>query len=353
MKKHLTTIIVVVAIILVIVFKLVSNKREMESNLNEIMEYSKEVPVEVVIPSNSSEQKSIISSGIFSPKSKIIVPSLSQGRVIDIKVKNGDYIAKGDVIAIIDNQIIAEQLKTAKINLENSKRDRDRFLNLLKDDAITKQQMESAELNYQNSLSEYTQIKKAGDDHVVKAAISGYISEKMVEKGMEVAPGTPLLTINDTGNMLFEIRLPESEIYKIEKGDKAIVYPQIDPSSHIEGRVFEKSHIADGNGKYLVTINIGKPNGIIPGMSGRAIINLKGDSESLILPRKTLTGSTLDGELFVVKGDSVITVKVESRPINEEYIEILSGITPKDTVVLSGQINLEKGTKVKILNRHN
>ena len=84
-------------------------------------------------------------------------------------------------------------------------------------------------------------------------------------------------------------------------------------------------------------------------MSGKAIFRFSAENEEIIIPRKCIVGSLLDAKVFVLSGESVMKKSVSASNLNENETLIHSGINPGDEIVLSGQINLEVGSKVKVI----
>ena len=58
----------------------------------------------------------------------------------------------------------------------------------------------------------------------------------------------------------------------------------------------------------------------------------------------------LSPSVFVLEGDSVVLRNIRVNPINEEVLVVISGLKEGERVITSGQINLEQGTKVRVLN---
>src|SRR5690606_10554386 len=86
------------------------------------------------------------------------------------------------------------------------------------------------------------------------------------------------------------------------------------------------------------------------GMFGRATFELPGEGTSLTIPRAALVGSLDNGQVFVVKGDSVVQTKVVTGKTFGNVVEVLDALNPGDQVVTTGQINLTDGARVTVLN---
>jgi multidrug efflux pump subunit AcrA (membrane-fusion protein) len=88
---------------------------------------------------------------------------------------------------------------------------------------------------------------------------------------------------------------------------------------------------------------------IRPGMFGTGTFTLESDQKQLVIPRRAITGSILDPEVFVVNADSVFLKKIEAVSLNDRYVTVKKGLKEGDVIVVSGQINLVNGSKVSII----
>jgi hypothetical protein len=64
-------------------------------------------------------------------------------------------------------------------------------------------------------------------------------------------------------------------------------------------------------------------------------------------------GSVQDATVYVLSGDSVLLKTVKASTVNESEVLITEGLTGNEKVILSGQINLQEGSKVKVIRRAN
>jgi membrane fusion protein (multidrug efflux system) len=87
------------------------------------------------------------------------------------------------------------------------------------------------------------------------------------------------------------------------------------------------------------------------GMFGTAFFEGVNGHDALVIPRNALTGSIKEPKVFVVVGDTAILREVMIGQIDDNLVEITSGLEPGEEVVVSGQINLEERSPVIVVNR--
>lgn len=354
MKNLKKPIIITVSLLLVgiIVIRLIAVKVAREAELKAMVSYSGIVPVEVARVQLSSVEDEMIVNGIFKPVKEVIVVAKTGGTVLALKAHVGDYVLKGQLLATIESTVLSEQIKVARLNVENTKRDLERFEIMVKGDAITPQQLEAVRLNHQNALANLTALNKEIMNTNILSPVSGYVSERLVEKGSFALLGSQLFTVNDQSNLLFTFDLSEFEISKINKDQKINIYADILKQKRLSGQIREVSVTTGLAGNYEVQVLV--PNESLQlrsGMGGKAIFSLYGTKKALVIPRKCITGSLTDAEVFVVKDDSIVVRRVAVEIADEGFVIVNDGLKENELVVLSGTINLEQGTRVNILNK--
>jgi hypothetical protein len=86
------------------------------------------------------------------------------------------------------------------------------------------------------------------------------------------------------------------------------------------------------------------------GMGGTAQFEISVRDSALVIPRKCIVGSIKEATVFVQKGDSVMLQGITVDPLNESEVMVSNGLTIQEKIVISGQINLRQGSKIKVIN---
>lgn len=350
--KKLSGIFIFIVILGLVIVKLMANKKEQDKELRALLDYNVTTPVEVVSADYGTVQIQLTENGVTQSDKQIEVLSETQGRVIAVAGESGDKIAAGQVLLQVEQEVIQSQLQLAKENLAKAAKDLQRFKKLASVNAVTKQQLEQVELNHQNAMTNFTSLNKQMENTTVRSPINGFISSRSVEKGSIVTPGMPLMTVVAQNEMNFVVKMAESNISSIYKGQEVEVKADVLPGKTYPGKVKEVSVNADLSGRYEVLIQLqNKDFSLRAGMNGTAVFRFKNDKQQIVLPRKCIMGSIQKASVFVVQADSVVERKVQVTPLNTSEVAVSYGLNPGEQVVLSGHINLSNGTSVNIINR--
>ncbi|HET9438898.1 MAG TPA: efflux RND transporter periplasmic adaptor subunit [Longimicrobiales bacterium] len=225
----------------------------------------------------------VSASGWIRPHKKVDVQADIMGRIVQLNVREGDEVTRGQVLMRIDptqyqaavarsragvSEALAREAQ-AKANLLQAKRgyERARALASQGENLISKQQVEDAETQYevQQELlraAQYgVQMARAGqaeaqdqlDKTVIRAPMNGVITRLEVEEGETAIvgtmnnPGSLLLTVADLTEMEAVIRVDETDVPELKLGDSASVEIDAFPKTKFIGRVTEISHSSTRN----------------------------------------------------------------------------------------------------------
>ena len=192
----------------------------------------------------TSIEMKTVATGKVIPEDEVEVKPQVQGILQSLFVEEGDFVKEGDLLAKI--KVVADEgqlnsakgrLATAKIVLKNAQIEYDRNKSLFDNEIISQQEFQNADLTYSrakqdlaNAQSDFEIIKlgsaggSASANTNVRATVSGTVLELPVKEGDQVIEsnsfnaGTTIAIIADLNKMIFEGKVDESEVGKLEIG---------------------------------------------------------------------------------------------------------------------------------------
>jgi membrane fusion protein, multidrug efflux system len=351
MKKKIIIISVIVIVCVAAIFKLMLNKKEIDAN-SAPRESKVSVPVFVETVKESKLDNSFSVNGTFDPAHEITIISQTQGKIVTLNFRNGDFVKEGQVLASCDLELLTAQKDLAEANLSKAKKDLKKFQEMLQSKAATQQQIDELQLALYNAQASYVTVTKQIEYSIIKAPFSGYITAKHVEKGSMIMPGTPIAEMIDISTMKFIAAVAESDLVKIKTGQEVNILADIYEGFNFTGTIKTIGMKADGSRRFPVEIevrnDVNKP--IRSGMFGMAFFAGEGTHDAMVIPRTALVGSIKDPSVFVVENDKALKRTIKVGSANEKTIEVLSGLKAGEKVVIAGQINLDENTTVRISN---
>ncbi len=226
---------------------------------------------------------------------EVIVSAQAAGQIMQLDVIEGDHIATGDSIAMIDTLTVSLQLKqaqaaleAARTQLENSKiaidqaelnfglaqKDYDRAKSLIKSGSVNQQQYDNVENAYNQAKLAQKRAKAAKEaaqadinrleasinllqkqyrDCFPLAPITGVVSDKYVEAGELAAPGKPLIKISKIDTVKVKVYLPPADLTEIKLGEKASIDPEDGRNQPLKGIITWISSTAEFTPKNVQT----------------------------------------------------------------------------------------------------
>ncbi|NMH87575.1 efflux RND transporter periplasmic adaptor subunit [Flavivirga algicola] len=361
MNKTVRIILIIVAIILLAwVLKYFK-----DANSKDVVDYKVEAPFYTSINTKA------VATGKLNPEEEIELKPQISGIVDKILVEEGDIVKKGDLIAKIrvvpnEQSLVSakSRIASARLSFDNSKVLYNRNKTLFDKGVISVQDFENSELSYNQAKetlaqaqNDYQIIKRgsisggnAANTNII-AQISGTILEIPVREGDQVIQsnnfnaGTTIATIADMSLMIFEGKVDEAEVGKLEEGKEIkVVLGAINDKEFPAKLTFVAPKGKEENGAVQFTIKA----------------NVAVDSTTNIR-----AGYSANAEIEIESKDSVLAIRealLQYNKITEKpFVEILNGDNKfkKENVKLglSDGINVEitegvkEGDQVKVWNK--
>ena len=294
------------------------------------------------------------------------------GNVKEVRVKVGDRVKKGQVIATLDErtfrldvQAAEAAVERAKVQLADKKNDLDRFQRIAKMDsgAVSQSSIDKAKAAYDSALKnvKYTrsQVKLAKRDlekTKLSAPFNGVIGEKYVDPFQEVKRGERLFILFSEKAMEIAIQIPETVIGDIQLDLPAeIRFPTL-PDRRYKGIVSEISSVAGTANAFPVKVAVlDAGSRIRPGMTAEVMFMLatRNQKAGYLVPLSAVTkgGDKSDFHIFIFDKETSTVKKtpVHSRGTVHKKVIVDEGLTAGDIIAVAGVSFLADGMEVKLL----
>ncbi len=292
-------------------------------------------------------------SGSIQPDTTVEVKSKASGEILDLAVETGQSVKRGDLMVRVDPRIpknsVAQaqaDLEVAQARLTNASSQKRRADELFKSQSITEQEHEQALLDYANANAEVIRArvsldnaKDQLDDTNVRAPITGTIIEKQVERGQvissptnDVGGGTVLLKMADLNLVQVRTLVDETDIGKIQRGQRATVTVDAFPNRPFQGTVLkiEPQALTEQNvTMFPVLVRIDNQDGLLrPGMNAEVEVHVGRRDDVLAVPNAALRTQRDVGSAAQVLGlapDAVQQALAASQPSPQD------SAAPRDT----------------------
>jgi HlyD family secretion protein len=206
-------------------------------------------------------------------------------------------------------------------------------------------QVQTAKAHYESQQAQVAYSK-------VVSPMAGVVADRPLNEGDIAAPGMPLLTIMDISRVVARINVPQADASSLKVGQTAIV-TQTDSSEQTEGKVMVVSPSTDPN-TTTVQVWVQIPNSderLRPGTTVHAsIVTEEFKAASVVPVAAILPGEEGGTAVLTVSADSIAHKKSVKLGVREgNQVQILSGVTPGEEVVVVGGLGVDDKTKVKVV----
>ena len=269
-----------------------------------------------------------------------IFSRLPIARIIDIKVKSGDHVKKGDLLVQLEDddlrtivQSTEENLKGAQARLEFAKSEWERNSRLLASRTISQSEYDVSQTSLNTTQAEVSMLinnlEKAKIDLAytrILAPFDGIVSEKFCEAGELATPERPILKFFDPSRLQLNIPIREGLVSQLKVGDRHNV--RIDALGRdFVVEVKEIVPYVDPNSRTFIVkaALIGDTTSVMPGMFARCEI-VVGSKNAILVP-KSYVRAVGQLEYLTVKAENdIVDQLISTVPFDEKQLEIVSGV---------------------------
>lgn len=203
------------------------------------------------------------------------------GMVQDVKVRKGDRVKKGQLLALLDDAALRSAYAKAAAEQAKAQDRYDSLKKMRESRTVSQEDWSSAEYALYSAKSAAAIAKKAWEGCRLCAPIDGYVSEQFAGAGQAIAPGSPVVRLAQLDPVNVVIPVPESEIMNVAHGQTGVVAFGSRGKKYV-GKVVRRDNAANPMSQTCqVRIKIDNPDEeLLPGMTCQ--VSLAADGGSLL-----------------------------------------------------------------------
>jgi len=301
---------------------------------------------------------------------RIIQRRGADGRTRILQV--GDRVSQGEILAHVRDSEYSDKVYSAKAqvdqaqaNYDKAKLDFERAANLYHSDSYTKAQYDAARAALdagsaavESAKANWQQAKTGLTDCSLQSPLTGWVLSRDLEVGALVGTGTPAFVVADTHLVKAIFGVPDTRVSLAKLGAAQTITTTSLPGE-FRGRITSVSPSADPKSR-VFSVEVTIPNSddrLKPGMI--ATLTLGGgklESVATVVPLSAVVRSTQRADGFAVfvvtdqSGKSVVRERtVEIGDTQGNLISILSGLKPRERIVVTGGTLVKDGDEIKVI----
>ena len=276
------------------------------------------------------------------------------GTVTRVYVQEGQFVAKGQIIADMDPTQCENTRQAAKAALDQALDAQERMQALHETQAIPDIDWINVQTKVRQAQSSFDMANKAVKDCRLTAPCSGIVGSKQMESGMTALPSQPICTILDITKVKVKVSVPEKEIAQFNpsqgRGKGVTVSAEA-----LGGKTFYSNHFVRNvqgdplTHTYDVRFTVLNPRGeLLPGMVVNVVTEADDTEAEVSVPVRSVQQSA-DGRQFVwlAKDGKASRQPVEVGQAQGDRIIIYSGLAEGDKVIVEGYQKVSEGSEIK------
>ena len=289
------------------------------------------------------------------------------GRLVSVNVKLGDRVARGQLLAKIEDQEINEQvkqaeashevaqatirqreadLKFAQVNLERSQNlfQRQLLPRQSLDDAEARQaaaaaQLDLARAQFQQAQARLEELRIAKGNTSIVSPVNGFVGKRNMDPGAWASQQAPVASVVDISSVRLVANVVEKDLRLVNAGDPAAVTVDAFPGEIFKGRIARVAPVLDPATR-TAEIEIEVPNAdfrLKPGMYARMSVTIDSRKNATLVPKAAVVDYDGTRGVFTMTAEN----KAKFQPVevgieDAERVEVRKGVAIGDTVVTGG-----------------
>jgi membrane fusion protein, multidrug efflux system len=310
---------------------------------------AKEVTVAVVKPKVFEHY--VQTQGHIESENNIMVSAKSMGVIEQVFVREGQQVSKGQVLAQIDNSVIAASIQSMQSQLEMANTVYERQKNLWDQKIGTEVQFLQAKTNKESLEKQLASLREQSEMTRIKSPIAGTVDEVRVKVGENIAPGMPAARVVNSNDLKLVANVSEAYVTSVKKGNKVLInVPEI-KKEIVSEVAFVGRNIDPMSRTFTVEVNLKSLPELRPNMSATVRVVFNSAQDAIVVPVNII--QTLNNEKIVYvaeeKGKQTVArkkvVTVDGVYSNMAQVE---GLKDGDRIITFGYQGLNDGEVIKI-----
>jgi membrane fusion protein (multidrug efflux system) len=302
--------------------------------------------VDVLVARPTASGDSVVANGAVVASDYVELHPEVSGRLTFLNVREGQRIAKGTVIARINDADLQAQLAKTNALLKVSHLSQQRLEKLLAMQGVNQADYDLAVSQVQSNEADAAYTRALLAKTIVRAPFSGVLGLRQVSPGAYVTPATILTTVRADNKLKVDFTLPEANAALVQPGAVVLVglggrrYPATVQA--LESQVNQTTR----NLTVRALLPAGVP--VSPGTFARVSVSTGAARQRVQLPTSAMVPGDQSDQVVLVKHGKATMQNVQTGDRQSDSISIVSGLAPGDSVVTNGVLFTQPGKPVKV-----
>ncbi len=307
------------------------------------------MPVEIAEVVKGTVSNRFAAVGTLEGVNAITVVSQIDAVVLEIPFEEGSLLAKGDLIAQLDDAQLQAQKARAEALRDQRKISYDRIKSLVDQKLAATQELDDVSAALKIAEADLALIQAQLTKTKIVAPFTGLVGTRRVSPGTFLRSGDPITDLAQVDELRIIFYAPERYLPELRPGAQVTVSTAAYPGYELKGRINVVEPVVDPATRTVkITAKVGNSNlRFRPGMSADVSAVLSERKNALIIPDEAIFAEGDQNLVYVIKPDSsVARTPVTLGTRLQGTVEVLKGLEPGMKIVRTGHQKLFEGAKV-------
>ncbi len=309
--------------------------------------------VEGYLVETSTFDNKFVTTANLMANEQVEVKAPISGQVLNINFKEGSTIRKGQSIVRLDDRSWKAQLMGLEAELEKSSKDYDRKKNLVNAGGSSEKDVQEAFATIERLKSEIRQLEINIDLANVRAPFSGTVGMRDFSLGAYLSQGDVITILTETEKLKVDFSLPSQYKNNLKIGKNITVVVEEDTLS---AEIYAISPLINTDSRTIgarAFLNQENERTILPGTYAEVIVSIDSADDALLVPTQAIVPEINDQTVYLFKNGTGERKVVKTGNRNADMVHIVSGLSPGDTVITTGLLQIKQGMNLTLQNLQN
>ncbi|PKG56194.1 efflux RND transporter periplasmic adaptor subunit [Shewanella sp. GutDb-MelDb] len=320
-----------------------------EEEVKEEEKYAVPVETTTVIQGDVSSFYSTTAT-LEAPEEAKVVTRVA-GLIQSINVEEGDRVAKGQLLAIIDSKRQKFDLDRSQAEVEIIQQELNRLKKINNKQFFSADSMAKLEYNLQAAIAKRDLAALYVQESMIRSPIEGVVATRFVKSGNMAKEFDELFYIVNQDELYGIVHLPEQQLQHLRLGQDAQIFANKHTQDTTHATVLRISPIVDAqSGTFKVTLSVPNQKATLKaGMFTRVELRYDTHNDVITVPYNALVNQDNEFALYVIDGTSANRRTVTLGYREADTVEVVAGIEPGEQIVIRGHQNLKDQSLVEVI----
>lgn len=362
-KAHYYYLLAAIAVAAAASFALVRGKpAQSPPNVQAMVEFTQQ---DLYIVEPQALQRTLPLTGSLIPLAEVAVKAKVAGELIEVSVREGETVSRGQVLARIDQTEVQARVAARRADVEAARAqlvwaDKNRATQkaLLDKNFISQNAFDNVQSNYdvaaarlRAAQADLALAQKSLGDSVLTAPFAGLVAQRHVQAGERVALDAKVVTVVDLTRLELEAAVPAGEIGRLQVGQEVVFRVDGFGERRFAGRLERiNPSAALGSRSYRVYAVIDNAGGLLRGgLFAQGAVSLHRIESALVIPASAVREEMGRTHVYALVGGTVKRKAVEVGPADAQgRVQVLKGLEPGERIVKFNLGTLREGTAARL-----